>query len=538
MIKQYISDLKQEFRGYSGQGVAKDFLASLNVAAVALPLSLAFAIASGLEGAAGLITAIIAGIVVGILGGSSFGISGPSGAMVAVLFPIASQFGVEGIFITSFLAAIILIIASFLKGGKIVAIIPSAVITGFTSGIALHIAFGQIDNFFGTTSHGTTIYGRIASYFTHGFALQWQPLFFGLLVVLIMALWPEKFSKYFPGSLAGIIVALVLNMIFPFKVAEVGLIKRSLILPERLSFNMLTWQGIKPFILPAFSLALLGMITTLLCGAAGTKLTKEKMNGERELLAQGIANLIFPFFGGIPGCGAVARSIIGIKSGGKTRMVAVFHALVLLLLILLLSPIIAQIPLSALAGVLMVPAWRMNDWKSIRRSYKQRYAVPIIQFLVTLLATVIFNLTIAVVIGVGLSVLIFVFRSASLEVTFANIDSRHELGRNISKEISEVRLVYVTGQLFFGSKDSFIKALEEIEGATTIILSLRGVPSIDHGAMLALKELHSRFKERNIKMIFCALQPQVLAQFNRWDFSEAPIYNNAVEAIDSIPIKR
>ena len=186
----------------------------------------------------------------------------------------------------------------------------------------------------------------------------------------------------------------------------------------------------------------------------------------------------------------------------------------------------------------MVTAWRMNDWKSIRRSYKQRYAVPIIQFLVTLLATVIFNLTIAVVIGVGLSVLIFVFRSASLEVTVANIDSRHELGRNISKEISEVRLVYVTGQLFFGSKDSFIKALEEIEGATTIILSLRGVPSIDHGAMLALKELHSRFKERNIKMIFCALQPQVLAQFNRWDFSEAPIYNNAVEAIDSIPIKR
>ncbi len=538
MIKQYISDLKREFRGYSGQSAAKDFLASLNVAAVALPLSLAFAIASGLEGAAGLITAIIAGIVIGILGGSSFGISGPSGAMVAILFPIASQFGVEGVFVTSFLAAIILVIASFLKGGKIVAVIPSAVITGFTSGIALHIAFGQIDNFFGTTSQGATIYGRVASYFTQGFAVQWQPLFFGLLVVLIMVFWPKKFSRFLPGSLAGIIVALILNIIFPFKVAEVGLIKRSLILPERLTFSMLTWQGIKPFILPAFSLALLGMITTLLCGAAGTKLTKEKMNGERELLAQGIANLIFPFFGGVAGCGAVARSIIGIKSGGKTRLVAVFHALVLLLLILALSPIIAHIPLSALAGVLMVTAWRMNDWKSIRRSYKQRYATSIVQFIVTLLATVIFNLTIAVVIGVGLSILIFVFRSASLEVTVANIDSRHELGKNLTKELSEVRLVYVTGQLFFGSKESFIQALEEIEGATTIILSLRGVPSVDHGSMLALKELRSRFEERNIKMIFCSLQPQVLAQFNRWGFDESPIYNNAVEAIDSIPIKR
>lgn len=537
MVKQYISDLKQEFRGYSGRGAAKDFFASLNVAAVALPLSLAFAIASGLEGAAGLITAIIAGLVIGTLGGSSFSISGPSGAMVAILFPIASQYGSEGIFITGFLSALLLIIASFLKGGKLVAIIPSPVITGFTSGIALHIAFGQIDNFFGTKSQGTTIYSRVASYFVNGFAVQWQPLFFGLLAVLIMVFWPKKLAKYIPGSLAGIIVALILNMALPFNVAEVGLIKRSLILPERLSFSMLTWQGIKPFILPAFSLALLGMITTLLCGAAGGRLTKEKMNGERELLAQGIANLIFPFLGGVPGCGAVARSIIGIKSGGKTRMVAVFQSLVLLLLIFLLSPVIAAIPLSALAGVLMVTAWRMNDWKSIKRSYKKRYRTSIALFLATIISTVAFNLTIAIFVGVGLSVILFVFKSASLEVTVTNIDERHELGRNITKEVSEVRLVYVTGQLFFGSKESFIRAMEEIEGASTVILSLRGVPSIDHSAMLALEDLHRNFKERGVKMIFSGLQPQVLEQFDRWSFNESPIYNNAVEAIDSIPLK-
>lgn len=539
MVEQYISDLKQEFRGYSGRSAAKDFLASLNVAAVALPLSLAFAIASGLEGAAGLITAIIAGIVVGILGGSSFSISGPSGAMVAILFPIATRYGVEGIFVTGFLSAILLIIASFLKGGKLVAIIPSPVITGFTSGIALHIAFGQIDNFFGTTSRGTTLYARVASYFVNGFAVQWQPLFFGLLVVLIMVFWPKKLARFIPGSLAGIIVALILNIIFPFNVAEVGLIKRSLILPERLSFSMFTWQGIKPFILPSFSLALLGMITTLLCGAAGSKLTKEKMNGERELLAQGIANLIFPLMGGVPGCGAVARSIIGIKSGGTTRMVAVFQSFVLLLLIFLLSPIIATIPLSALAGVLMVTAWRMNDWHSIKRSYSKRYRTSILLYLATLVSTIAFNLTIAIVVGVGLSVLFFVFKSASLlEVTVANIDSRHELGRNITKEISEVRLVYVTGPLFFGSKESFVKTMEEIVGATTVILSLRGVPSIDHSAMLALEDLHGRYKERGIKMIFSGLQPQVLEQFNRWSFNEVPIYNNAVEAIDSIPLKQ
>jgi SulP family sulfate permease len=201
---------------------------------------------------------------------------------------------------------------------------------------------------------------------------------------------------------------------------------------------------------------------------------------------------------------------------------------------------ISRIPLAALAGVLLVTAWRMNAWESIKDSYRKRYKTSMAQFLVTLLATIIFNLTSAIIIGIALSMILFVIRSAALEITIANIDSRHERGRNLSKEITSVKLVYVTGQLFFGSQDRLVTTIEEIEGATTIILSVRGVPSIDHSAMIALEELHEQLEQKGIKLIFCGLQPQVARQFTRAGFDKVvgidDIFNNAVEAIDSIDI--
>lgn len=540
MIAQYVQSLRQEFAGYSLNTLKKDLLAGINVAAVALPLSLAFGVGSGADAAAGLITAIFAGLIIGALGGSSFSISGPTGAMVAILLPLSATYGVEGVLITGMLSGVILLLASLLKAGRIVSIIPSAVITGFTSGIAVLIAFGQIDNFFGTTSQGATIVQKISSYSELGFAIQWQPVFFGLLAMLVMIFWPKKWGKIFPASLAGIILALIINILGSFSVKEVGAIPRSLILPARLSCNMLTPEALQVLIVPAISIAALGMITTLLCGAAGGKLKKEKMDADQELLAQGIGNIIFPFFGGVPGCAAVARSIVAVRSGGQTRLVSIFHAITLIASLFLLGPMISRIPLAALAGVLLITSWRMNEWETIKDSYRKRYKTSIAQFLVTLLATVIFNLTSAIIIGIALSMILFVIRSAALEIVVTNIDDRHERGRNLSKEMTSVRLVYVTGQLFFGSQDRLVTTLEEIEGATTIILSIRGVPSIDHSAMLALEDLHERFEQNGIKLLFCGLQPQVARQFTRAGFDEVvgtdDIFNNAVEAIDSIDI--
>jgi SulP family sulfate permease len=216
MTIQYFRDLKQEFSGYRTATLVQDLLAGLTVAAVALPLALAFGVGSGADAASGLVTAIIAGLFIGMLGGASFQISGPTGAMAAILFPLSMRFGVQGVLAAGMLSGVILLVAAVLKAGRIVSIIPSAVITGFTSGIAILIAFGQIDNFFGTTGHGETIIQKIASYVEFGFAPQWQPLFFGLLVVAVMILWPASWASKVPSSLAGIIVALLVNLAGPF----------------------------------------------------------------------------------------------------------------------------------------------------------------------------------------------------------------------------------------------------------------------------------------------------------------------------------
>lgn len=540
MIRQYIGDMRREFSSYKRETFLQDLLAGLTVAAVALPLALAFGVGSGADAAAGLVTAIIAGFFIGTLGGSSFQISGPTGAMAAILLPLSASYGVEGVLAAGFISGLILVIAAVGKVGRLVSVIPSPVITGFTSGIAILIAFGQVDNLFGTTSHGETLVQKLISYGETGFSIQWQPLFFGLLVIAIMILYPKKWASKIPSSLVGIVVALLVNILGPFTVVEVGAIPRTLLLETRFTFAFFDATTIGPIIVPAISIAALGMIESLLCGAAGGKMRGERLQADQELLAQGIGNIIIPFFGGVPATAAIARTSVAIKAGGRTRITSIIHACTLIASMFLLGPFMSRIPLSALAGVLIMTAWRMNEWESITLFFNKRYKTSITQFLVTMGATVVFDLTIAILLGIGLSMILFVIRSSNLEITIANIDERHEKGRNLTSHISSVKLMYVTGQLFFGTQDRLVSALEEMTGVSTIILSIRGVPSIDQSAMLALEDVHDSLAKRKVKLLFCGIQPQVARQFNRAGFDEAvgkdSIFNNAVEAIDSLDI--
>lgn len=540
MINQFTQDMKREFLGYGKDTLMKDLLAGLTVAAVALPLALAFGVGSGADAAAGLVTAIIAGLFIAGIGGSSFQISGPTGAMAAILLPLSVRYGVEGVLAAGFLSGIVLVVAAIGKAGRIVSIIPSPVITGFTSGIAILIAFGQIDNLLGTAGHGETLLQKLFSYTQGPFVIQWQPLFFGLLVIAIMVFWPKKWASRIPSSLVGIVIALLVNVFGPFSVAEVGAIPRSLILENRFHLGFLNSGILGEILVPAISIAALGMIETLLCGAAGGKMRKERLRADQELLAQGLGNIIIPFFGGVPATAAIARTSVGIKSGGMTRLTSIIHALTLIASMFLLGPLMSRIPLSALAGILIMTAWRMNEWDSIKNFFHKRYKTSIAQFLVTMAATVIFDLTIAILVGIGLSTILFVIRSSYLEITVANIDERHERGRNLSDELTHVKLMYVTGQLFFGSQDRLVSALEDVDRSNTIILSIRGVPSIDHSAMIALEEVHRTLKERDVKLLFCGMQPQVNKQFKRAGFDgivgKDSIFNNAVEAIDSLDI--
>ena len=407
LIKSYIKMIKREFSGYNGKKFSKDLMAGITVTAVALPLALAFGEACGASASAGLVTAIIAGIVISILSGASFQISGPTGAMSAVLVGVVASFGLDGVFVVSLMAGILVLLVAILGLGRFVELIPKPVVTGFTSGIALIIALGQIDNFFGTLSEGEGAVPKLAYFISNNLGnINLSAVVTALIVVVIMVVWPKKWGAVVPSSLIGLIVASAVSVGLKLDVAVVGEIPKTIFLEERLDLSLVEWSKITGYLSPAISIAALAMIESLLCGASASKMKNEPFDANIELVAQGVGNIIVPFFGGVPATAAIARTSVAIKSGAVTRLCGVIHALGLLLSMFLLAPVMAKVPMSALAGVLMVTAWRMNEWAEIKHFFKNKMGGAISQFFITMVATVVFDLTVAIVIGILYSVLL------------------------------------------------------------------------------------------------------------------------------------
>lgn len=538
MLKAYFSDLRKEFKGYSFQYFMKDVLAGITVAAVALPLALAFGVSSGADAASGLITAIIAGFLIGGLSGASYQISGPTGAMTAILLTLSLKYGLEGVFCAGMLSGILLLVAGIFHVGKLVSYIPSAVITGFTSGIAVIIAGGQLDNFFGVTSTGENMIQKILSYGELGFSPNLQAVFFAVLVMVIMIVWPKKWNAKIPSSLAGIIIALVVQLMLKLDVATVGAIPQTLLPENRLMLSNIPWSDLQNLIMPAFSIAALGMIESLLCGASASKMTKEKLRADQELIAQGIGNIVIPFFGGVPATAAIARTSVAIKSGGKTRMVSIIHALGLVASMFLLGPFMAKIPLAALAGVLVMTAWRMNEWEAIKSIFVNKRKTSILQFLITMFATIVFDLTIAIMIGVLFSMLVFVVKSCQLKIDVSDIDLDRLKDQNLKQDHKHTKLLYLSGPLFFGTQDILRQKIEEIDYVENIILSMRGVPQIDDSALLELHEIIDECNEKGICVLFCGLQYKVKQAFDNYgltaEIGEERFSWDAIQAIKSI----
>ncbi len=518
MISQFAKDLKREFSGYNFKKFTSDLLAGFTVAAVALPLALAFGVSSGATAAAGMITAIIAGFLMSALSGASYQISGPTGAMTAVLIGLAQKYDFNGVLMVCLIAGLILIITALLRCGKLVTYIPTPVITGFTSGIAIIIALGQIDNFFGTTSVGSSALEKFASYFTNGFNLDIMTTVIALLVVLVMVFWPKKWGARVPSSLVAIILAVVVCEIFSIdNIATVGEIPRTLLPDNRLTFAKINWAQIPEYITPAISIAALGMIESLLCGAAAGRMKGEKLNADRELLAQGIGNLIIPFFGGVPATAAIARTSVAIKSGCQTRLCGIIHAVGLLLSMFVLGSFMSRIPLSALAGVLMVTAWRMNEWENIIYMFKKKLKTGIAMFLITMASTVIFDLTIAIVIGVLGSIIFFVIKIASIDVSVADVDvkSLSENGVELTSEHGDTKIAYITGPIFFATVEKLSEKIAEISDKSIVILSMRAVTLVDTSGAVALLELCEQYKEEGRSLLFCGVQPKVKETLER-----------------------
>lgn len=522
MIKNYIKDLKNEFSGYNGAKFGKDVMAGLTVTAVALPLALAFGVSSGADAAAGLITAIVAGLVIGALSGASYQISGPTGAMTAILISVVSKYGIQSVFLTGLMAGVILLVCAFLKLGKLVSFIPASVITGFTSGIAIIIALGQVDNFFGVTSTGENAIAKLISY-KNGFNINFYALGIAMLVVLIMTFFPKKWNAKFPSSLAAIIVSVIINSIFKFPLAVVGEIPKTLFPENRLDVMNIPFDKISGLVVPAVSVAALCMIESLLCGASASRMKGEKIDSDRELLSQGIGNIILPFFGGVPATAAIARTSVAIKSGEQTRLTGIIHSIGLLASMFLLGGVMSMIPLSALAGVLMVTAWRMNEWDSIKYIFKNKFKSSIAQFLITMIATVVFDLTVAIVIGVAISILLFVVKIANVEVEGSEVDYKklNVSNEEQKKKLENIKVSYITGPIFFGSVEKVIAEIKNTEGHSTVILSMRGVPMIDAGGAHAIMETVKELEAEGVQVLFSGVQAKPMEVLERAGVSEA-----------------
>jgi len=539
LITDFVADIKNEFRGYNGKRFSKDLMAGITVAAVALPLALAFGVSSGATAAAGLVTAIIGGIVISLFSGASFQISGPTGAMTAILVTLAAQYGMQGILMACFMAGIMLVVAGALKLGRLIYYIPSSVITGFTSGIAIIIALGQLDNFFGVTSEGDLAILKVASYFTNGFHPDMATTAIGLGVMIFMIIWPKKLNEKLPSSLAALILVLIVNHFLQLDVAVVGDIPKTLFLDDRLSFASINLAQFSELFTPALSIAALGMIESLLCGASAGKMKKEELNADRELIAQGIGNLVIPLFGGVPATAAIARTSVVIKAGCETRLAGIIHAVILLLSMFVLAPIMSAIPLSALSGILMITAWRMNDWENIKFIFDHKFKSGMSKFFVTMAATVVLDLTEAIIIGVAFSIILILFKLTDFEISVSDVDPARleKIGINLPAISSKkVRVAYLTGAIFFAVVDKLTKELHKQEGKTeAIILSMRGVPVIDLSGIQALHELVTELEEHGTEVYLTSVQPKVLDEMRRGGLidiiGEEYVFDSAEEAI-------
>jgi SulP family sulfate permease len=538
---------RAEFGNYDRARFLRDLLAGLTVAAVALPLALAFGVASNATAAAGLVTAILAGFVIGALSGAPYQISGPTGAMSAVLLVVVQRYGLQGMWTAGLIAGAIMLLIGLLRLGSVINFIPAPVITGFTSGIALIIFIGQIDNFLGvSTPLEETAALKAANYFTHPLPpVNWQAIVCALIVIAIMVALPRlPRTGKLPAALLGIIAASILVWLAGWSVATIGEIPATILLEDRFNPGLVNLAQIGDLIVPAAAIAALAAIESLLAGAVAGRMTGIKLNANQELIAQGAGNIVIPFFGGVPATAAIARISVAVRAGGATRMVSFIHAAALLLGALFLGSVIGRIPLAALAGVLMVTAFRMNEWHLIRFYLRRRLKSPTTVMFVTMLATVTLDLTQAIIVGVILSLLLFIGQVSRLEIVPTDVDSTRLpwLSSNGKEEpasaaveaiapyavhgaahpmFSSIKVVYISGPLFFGAASQLVDGIEALGKQQVLILSMRGVPIMDASGLHAVEHIWHNQTRHGGLLYLTGLQAQVQGLVERGGLIEA-----------------
>ncbi|MDR3251585.1 MAG: sulfate permease [Tannerella sp.] len=514
--------LFRTLKSYSGEKFANDLMAGIIVGIVALPLAIAFGIASGVSPEKGLITAIIGGFIVSLLGGSSVQIGGPTGAFIVIVYGIIQNFGVEGLAIATLIAGILLVLMGLLRLGTVIRFIPYPIVVGFTSGIALTIFTTQMKDLFGMTVDKMPgdFVSKWIVYAQNISSSSWLSLLVGLASIAIIVYTP-KISKKIPGSLVAIVVMTIVVYIMRryFGIAEIETIgdrfeiNAALPGPETISINMDTINLLLP---SAFTIAILGAIESLLSATVADGATSKRHNSNTELIAQGAANIIVPIFGGIPVTGAIARTMTNINNGGRTPVAGLIHAVVLLLILLFLGPLTKHIPMACLAGVLIIVSYNMSEWRTFRSLMKNPKS-DIVVLLVTFFLTVIFDLTIAIEIGLLLAMVLFMRRimeTTKVSVSTEKIDLSNDSDIAYDDEAlvipRGVEVYEIDGPFFFGIANKFDECMKNIgEKPKARIIRMRKVPFIDSTGLHNLESLCRLSSKENIQVILSGVNGKV-----------------------------
>ena len=535
-------------KNYSKEKFMADLMAGIIVGIVALPLAIAFGIASGVSPEKGLITAIIGGFIVSFLGGSNVQIGGPTGAFIVIVYGIIQNFGIEGLAIATIIAGIILVIMGALKLGTVIKFIPYPIVVGFTSGIALTIFTTQMKDLFGLTMEKVPadFISKWIAYFHSFDTTNWIALGVGIGSILLIIVTP-RFSKKIPGSLIAIIVMTVISYLLRHHLNITGLetigdrfeINASLPTPNGLAFNIETINQLLP---AAFTIAILGAIESLLSATVADGVTGHKHNSNTELIAQGAANIVVPFFGGIPATGAIARTMTNINNGGKTPVAGLIHAVVLLLILLFLGPLTKHIPMACLAGVLVIVSYNMSEWRTFKSLMKNSRS-DVAVLLTTFLLTVIFDLTIAIEIGLLLALVLFMKRMSEVtHITVAkdqlDLSNEGEIYHEEEKLIvpQGVEVYEIDGPFFFGVANKFDECMKTIGDKPRIrIIRMRKVPFMDTTGLHNLESLYRLSTKEKIQVILSGVNEQVRATLVKSSFArtigEENICSNIHEAL-------
>lgn len=523
-------------KGYTVEQFVKDIISGIIVAIIAMPLSIALAIASGVNPEQGLYTAVVAGFFISFLGGSRVQIGGPTAAFVVIIYGIIAQYGMSGLTVATIMAGLILIIMGLLRFGNLIKFIPKTITVGFTLGIAIGIVTGQIKDFFGLQMGAVPaeFTDKIIAFAENFHTLSLATLLIGVLALLIQIFWPYV-SRKIPGSLVAIIITTVIVSLGKLPVKTIGdlyTIKAgfpTFMVPE-ISFDL-----IRQMISPAFTIAILAAIESLLSCVVSDGMIGGHHRSNAELVGQGVGNIMSALFGGIPATGAIARTAANVKNGGRTPVAGMVHAVTLLLILLFLMPYASLIPMSTLAAILIMVGYNMSGWKTVIRMVRKAPKSDTAVLLITLILTVFFDLVVAIEFGMILASFLFLKHMADAAGVRQWVERNYldEISENTDlKQVPKNTTVYeIFGALFFGAANDFLNVVHK-EGKNVLIFRMRNVPAMDISGLEALEEALETCHKRGMTLVLSHVNEQPMKVMEKAGFIEKIGRENICDNID------